>query len=134
EIEETPLAMEDSDVDSIVPEVISEAPPPAGERLSIDDITELAESEDEIAVAVEEGVAFLDEGEGLDAVVSLVQQGQREAWIERASWLYEEAPEPSQARERARSLLVVSELFAMAGEDDCAEEVAREALALAPNM
>lgn len=74
------------------------------------------------------------EASGNDAVVSLMQAGQRDAWVERASWLYEEAPLPNQATDRARALLVVSELLAMAGEEERAETVAREALQLAPSL
>ena len=77
-------------------------------------------------------LAYEDVG-GQDAVVSLMQQGERDAWVTRAGWLYDEAPDASAPAERARALLVVSEILAMAGEDERAESVAREALQLAPS-
>src|SRR4029453_14781976 len=58
---------------------------------------------------------------------------QRDAWVQRADWLYAEAPDPGRPVERARSLTIVSELYAMAGEEERAESVAREALELAPS-
>jgi len=66
----------------------------------------------------------------VDAVVTLVQSGQRDAWVERANWLLEEAPSADKPAERARALLVVTELLAMSGEEARAEELAREALGL----
>ncbi len=88
-------------------------------------------------LVLEEGPAFsFEEAEaaGNDAVVSLMQSGLRDAWVERATWLYEEAPAPNQPTDRARTLLVVAELLAMAGEEERAETVAREALQLSPSL
>ncbi len=79
-------------------------------------------------------VNYVDDGDGLDAVVSLMQQGQRDAWLDRAEWLYQEAPPAEEAVARARALLPVSEMFAMAGEDERAEATAREVLQLAPSL
>lgn len=87
--------------------------------------------------------AALDDGAGLvfeeadlsgnDAVVTLVQSGQRDAWLERATWLYREAPPASDPQKRANALLVVAELYAMAGAEEHADRVAREALQLTPS-
>ncbi|HZO12902.1 MAG TPA: hypothetical protein VFB62_06580, partial [Polyangiaceae bacterium] len=66
-----------------------------------------------------------------EAVQLMVHAGEREAWVERARWLYSEAPADPQSR--ADTLLVVSEILSMAGEDEQAELVAREALGLAPS-
>ena len=65
------------------------------------------------------------------AVVTLIERGERTAWIARAHRLLTEAPTES-APARASSLLIVSELFAIGGESELAEKTAIEALTLAP--
>jgi tetratricopeptide (TPR) repeat protein len=70
-------------------------------------------------------------GGGPDAVTLLVQAGERDDWVERADWLYRDAP--ADPPKRAETLLVISEIYAMAGELERAESTAREALELAPS-
>jgi tetratricopeptide (TPR) repeat protein len=67
-----------------------------------------------------------------DASAQLLRQHQRDAWVARAEWLRVEAESQKDAV-RARTLVVVSELFAMAGEEATARGVAEEALAIAPS-
>lgn len=75
---------------------------------------------------------FVDQGaEAEAAVVGLIERGVRSEWVARAERMLAEAPTGNAAL-RANTLLVVSELFAMAGEHDRAEGVATEALTLAP--
>jgi hypothetical protein len=75
---------------------------------------------------------FADSPADLEAaVVSLVERGERKAWLERAEWLRAQAPVEN-ASARASALLVVSELFAIGGEFAEAEKLAAEALQLAP--
>jgi len=81
----------------------------------------------------DDAVFDVDGREGTEAVLTLMQLGERDAWVDRAKWLYREAPEREQPEERASALLVVSELYAMAGEEEQAETVAREAVELAPS-
>ncbi len=101
------------------------------EALEMESVEVIDESS---ALLVDSGVAFdISERDPVDAVVSLMQQGERDAWVERAVWLYAEAPPPNEPAERAQALLVISELLAMAGEEERAETVAREALQLAPS-
>ena len=69
----------------------------------------------------------------VDAVVGLMQSGRRDAWAERAAWLYDEAPAKDQPTQRAQALAVVVELLAMSGEEARAHEVAEEAFELGPN-
>ncbi len=108
--------------------------------LDADEIAAIEAAEAELAdapSATEGGPAFsyVDaDGAGNDAVVSLMQQGERDAWVDRATWLYDEAPDAGDPTDRARALLVVAELLAMAGEEERAETVAREALQLAPSL
>ncbi|RLB46811.1 MAG: hypothetical protein DRI90_26995, partial [Deltaproteobacteria bacterium] len=84
--------------------------------------------------AIEEDDVFdIDGREGPEAVLTLMQQGERDAWVDRAGWLQREAPDREQPAARASALLVVSELYAMAGEEEKAETVAREAVELAPS-
>jgi lipopolysaccharide biosynthesis regulator YciM len=107
----------------------------ATESVDFDDVDlELVDVEPvEIEMDGAEAVAFEADLSGNDAVVSLVQSGERDAWAERASWLYREAPPASDQQGRANALLVVAELHAMAGEEERADQVAREALQLAPS-
>ena len=63
----------------------------------------------------------------------LLRQQQRDAWVERAEWLRTEAEAQEDPAARARGLLVVSELFAMAGEEATARTVAETARTLAPS-
>ena len=113
----------------------------------LQDATDLADLDADEIAAIEaaelelppddEGAAFsyVDaEAAGNDAVVTLMQQGLRDQWVDRAGWLYDEAPEQSKPTDRARALIVVAELLAMAGEEERAETVAREALQLAPSL
>lgn len=66
-----------------------------------------------------------------DASALLLRASQRDAWVARAEWLRTEAAALEDAGARARALLVVSELYAMSGEDATAKGVAQEALELA---
>lgn len=75
--------------------------------------------------------AFQDERE---ASAHLVEKGQRDLWAARAAWLREEAEAVEDKASRARALLVVSELEAMAGEDADASAVANELRELAPAL
>ena len=98
-------------------------------------VAEVEVDADELTVAEVEvdAAAYEHDGDSVDAVVALMQQGARDAWVDRANWLYDEAPEATDAIERSNALLVVSEIFAMAGERERAETIAREALELAPS-
>ena len=105
-------------------------------EIEVDD-GELEIETDDVQVdtaGMDEGLVF-EEADltGNDAVVTLVQSGQRDAWLDRATWLYREAPPASEAQKRANALLVVSELYAMAGAEEHADRVAREALQLTPS-
>lgn len=73
-------------------------------------------------------------GDERDASLVLTQSGRREAFVARAEWMREEAALHTDKLAKARLLLVVSELYALSGEDDLAAEVAREAFQLAPNL
>ncbi len=73
--------------------------------------------------------AFSDERE---AATYLVESGARQAWAARAEWLRAEAQAIDDATKRARALLTVSELYAMAGDDETSRVVAHEARELAP--
>ena len=66
-----------------------------------------------------------------DASALLLRASQRDAWVARAEWLRTEADALEDPAARARALLVVSELYAMTGEDAIAKAVAEEALKLA---
>ncbi|MFS8068081.1 MAG: hypothetical protein ACMG6S_17140, partial [Byssovorax sp.] len=92
-----------------VPELIESDPPPA---------MEVAPSESlRIAAPIttrQVPVAAFDREE--DASALLLRAQQRDAWVERAEWLRAEAGALSDFDSRARALLVVSELYAMAGE------------------
>ncbi len=69
-----------------------------------------------------------------DASALLLRSQQRDAWVERAEWLRAEAGALSDLDGRARALLVVSELYAMAGEEATARAVADEAREIAPSL
>ncbi len=58
----------------------------------------------------------------------------RQAMVERAAWLREEAGLRTDKLERARLMLVVSELHALVGDDDQAMAAAHEAHQLAPSL
>src|SRR5262249_30056498 len=62
-----------------------------------------------------------------DASALLLRQQQRDAWVARAEWLRAEAEAKTDPAARARGLLVVSELYAMSGEETTARAVADEA-------
>jgi cellulose synthase operon protein C len=67
-----------------------------------------------------------------DASALLLRQQRHDEWIGRAAWLRAEAASLEEPAARARALLTVSELYAMAGEEAPAREVAEEAQRLAP--
>ncbi|MBL9028060.1 MAG: tetratricopeptide repeat protein [Myxococcales bacterium] len=77
-------------------------------------------------------VALEDERDA--AAVLAATPGARDSFLERASWMVEEARLRQDKVQRARLLLTASELYAIAGEDDSAAQVAQEAYQLAPNM
>jgi len=68
-----------------------------------------------------------------DASALLLRQQQREVWVARAEWLRSEAEANEDMSARSRGLLVVSELYAMAGEEAIARAVAEEAQRLVPS-
>ncbi len=68
-----------------------------------------------------------------DASALLLRQQQRDAWVARAEWLRAEAESHQDTGARARGLLLVSELYAMAGEEGTARTVAEEVQRLAPS-
>ena len=50
--------------------------------------------EAQVDISILEDDLFAEEaGSAAEAVVSLMELGERDAWLERAKWLYEEAPE-----------------------------------------
>jgi hypothetical protein len=69
-----------------------------------------------------------------DASVRLLEAQQRDAWAARAAWLHAEAQAVEDAAAKARALLTVSELYAMAGEEATARTIATEARNLAPSL
>lgn len=69
-----------------------------------------------------------------DASAVLVQAQQRDAWAARAEWLRAEAEAIEDKVARARALLPVAELYAMAGEEATARQIAVEARELAPGL
>lgn len=72
-------------------------------------------------------------GDVRDANTVLVDAGMRDAWLDRAQMLRAEAEAMDDRAARGRTLLVASELFAMAGEETTALAVARESRELMPN-
>lgn len=68
-----------------------------------------------------------------DAAAHLVRTQQRDAWAERAAWLRAEADMMEDNAARGRALVAVSELYAMAGEEQTARAVAVQARELAPS-
>ena len=81
------------------------------------------------SIEVDVGESF-EEVEGVpavDAVVGLMERGERDAWIARAELLASHAKTQDDPTQRARTLLVVSELYAICGEDERANAAAREA-------
>jgi cellulose synthase operon protein C len=69
-----------------------------------------------------------------DASAELLRTHQRDAWVERAEWLRAEVDALEDKTAQARGLLVVSELFAMSGEEARARAAADESRAIAPSM
>lgn len=67
-----------------------------------------------------------------DASSTLLRSHQRDGWVARAQWLQAEAATLEDPAAHARALLVVSELYAMSGEDAMARPLADEARTLAP--
>jgi tetratricopeptide (TPR) repeat protein len=68
-----------------------------------------------------------------DASARLASTHDLDGWTARAAWLREEAEALDDRDARARALLVVSELYAMAGEEPLARTVAAEARELSPS-
>ncbi|MEQ9317666.1 MAG: hypothetical protein RIF41_00855, partial [Polyangiaceae bacterium] len=131
----TPLAGSVDLSEGVVIEEEAVAEPDFGEvEIDADDIDiETGDVQVDTGV-IDEGLVFEEADlSGNDAVVTLVQAGQRDAWLERATWLYREAPPSSEPQKRANALLVVAELYAMAGAEEHADRVAREALQLTPS-
>lgn len=79
---------------------------------------------------VEAAPSFPDEQ---DASAHLVGTQQRDAWSERAAWLRAEAEAIEDKGARARALIAVCELYAMAGEEQTARAIAAEVRTLAPS-
>ncbi|MBM4357244.1 MAG: hypothetical protein FJ096_03960 [Deltaproteobacteria bacterium] len=104
--------------------------------LSIEDIEDSASAGVPASTGFAQGDSteiFVATSEEFDAaVVGLIERGQRQGWLERARRMLAEAP-TSEPAARASTLLVVSELLAIGGENEEAEKVALEALSLAPN-
>jgi lipopolysaccharide biosynthesis regulator YciM len=69
-----------------------------------------------------------------DALAHLAEVERLDEWSERAAWLEAEARLVEDPTERARGLLVVSELLAMSGDEERAQTVAEEARELAPSL
>ncbi|MEZ4300208.1 MAG: hypothetical protein R3B70_35000 [Polyangiaceae bacterium] len=69
-----------------------------------------------------------------DAAAHLLRMQQRDAWVERAQWLRAEADAQPDKAKRQSALLAISELYAMAGEEATAKEVAEQTRELAPTM
>ncbi|MBK9264548.1 MAG: tetratricopeptide repeat protein [Polyangiaceae bacterium] len=80
--------------------------------------------------AVDAAPSFPDEQ---DASAHLVGTQQRDAWAERAAWLRAEAEAIEDKAARARALVAVCELYAMAGEEQTARAIAAEVRTLAPS-
>src|SRR5690606_24766349 len=78
------------------------------------------------------GLPSLPLGEEREASLVLAEGRMREAFVERAAWLLEEARLVEDAAARAAQLLVVGELLALCGGDEQAAEVADEAIAAHP--
>lgn len=68
------------------------------------------------------------------AAAFLEDAGTTDLWRERAAWLAEEARARSDRATRAGLLLTVSELWAMAGDEERAADAAAEAVELAPQL
>lgn len=69
-----------------------------------------------------------------DASVRLAQTQQKDAWTARASWLQAEAQLLEDNTAKAKLLITVAELYAMAGDDAAARTAALEARQLAPRL
>jgi len=80
--------------------------------------------------AVAAAPSFPDEQ---DASAHLVGTQQRDAWAERAAWLRAEAEAIEDKSARAKALVAVCELYAMAGEEQTARAIAMEVRTLAPS-
>jgi tetratricopeptide (TPR) repeat protein len=68
-----------------------------------------------------------------DATAHLVRSQQRDAWAARAVWLRAEAEAIEDKAARSRALIAVSEIYAMAGEEQIARTIAAEARELSPS-
>ena len=119
----------DVDADATeLPEMIESDPPPAAEEAAP---VESLRNAPPIPSRRTPVTAFEREE---DASALLLRSQQRDAWVERAEWLRAEAGALSDLDGRARALLVVSELYAMAGEEATARAVADEAREIAPSL
>ncbi len=134
-----PLASEPETVDMDPAAAASLVAAPAAE-VAVSDVSEMdaVSSADEAAMLrtpipsrAPPPSAFADEE---DASAMLVRLQQRDAWAARAEWLRAEALLDDDKATRARGLLVVSELFAMSGEEQNARAAADQARELVPNM
>ena len=69
-----------------------------------------------------------------DANARLIQAQKRDAWAARAAWMQAEARLLEDNASRARMLITVAELYAMAGDESAAFAAATEARDLAPQL
>lgn len=129
-IEETTLVQPEGQVDALL---AADAEAAAAEEEAID-AADLLEEEAPPSRPERKAVAaapsFPDEQ---DASAHLVGTQQRDAWAERAAWLRAEAEAIEDKGTRARALVAVSELYAMAGEEQTARAIAAEVRTLAPS-
>lgn len=124
-----------------------------GSSESFEEAAEEEAAEDEPAEASEEAAEEAEPAEGTrsiaipsrapptgdfndeqDAASHLLRTHQRDAWVARAEWLRAEAELLEDKSRKARSLLAVAELYAMAGEEATALAIAEQARDLVPTM
>jgi tetratricopeptide (TPR) repeat protein len=125
--------------ESIAPDAVEEEPgelAPAAEDAPEDEVVATAAptlSERPVAPprAPLPTLGFSDE---LDAAALLAGRGATSKVVARAQMLLAEAQLQTDKSARARLVLVASELYAQAGEDDLAASAAKEAHVLAPNL
>lgn len=87
------------------------------------------------AVISARSIAVADLGDETEASQLLAETpGLQESFLERAGWMREEANLTTDKAKKARLLLTVSELFALAGDEVASGETALEANQLAPNI
>ncbi|MRG95799.1 hypothetical protein [Polyangium spumosum] len=119
----TGSAVEETPVAEVVAEIEAEA------EAEADDDAPVAPSRRERAPLA--GAPTFDDEQ--DATAHLVRTQQRDAWAERAAWLRAEAEAMEDKAARAKALVAVSEIYAMAGEEQTARAIAAEARELAPS-